>query len=239
VAWEMGISLEGTRFIVSGEPFTESKREVVERVGARATPRYAYGGEINVGFGCANPTYTDEMHVNQHMLALICHPRPLPEDGSAIRPLLCTTLYPLAPWLHLNVENGDYAIMERRDCGCALGKAGLKLHLHHIRSYEKFTSEGMNYFYGNLFEFLEKTIPCEFEGGPGDYQLVEEEDNNGQTRLTLLGHPEVGNLNEERLLSRLQEGLSQGPRGNRFMSKIWQDAGTFRIRREGGCANVS
>jgi hypothetical protein len=90
----------------------------------------------------------------------------------------------------------------------------------------------MNYFYGDLFELLEKIIPCEFGGGPGDYQLVEEEDGNGQTRLTLLVHPLVEKIDEERLLTRLQLGLAEGSRNNRFMSKLWQDSRTFRIRRE-------
>jgi hypothetical protein len=132
----------------------------------------------------------------------------------------------------LNVDNGDYAELLFRDCGCALQRAGLSLHLHHIRSYEKFTGEGMNYFYGDLFELLEKVLPREFGGGPGDYQLVEEEDSAGQTRLTLLVHPSVEKLDEEKLLSRLRLELAQGSRNNRFMSKLWQDSGTFRIRRE-------
>ncbi len=108
----------------------------------------------------------------------------------------------------------------------------VNLHLHQIRSFEKFTSEGMNYFYGDLFQLLEGAIPSEFGGGPGDYQLVEEEDGDGQTRLTLLVHPDVGSLDEEGLLSRLREGLGEGSRGNRFMSMVWQNAGAFRIRRE-------
>jgi hypothetical protein len=45
-------------------------------------------------------------------------------------------------------------------------------------------------------------------------------------------HPEVGELDNEKLLSRLQVGLAQGSRNHRFISKIWQDAGTFRIKRE-------
>ena len=94
------------------------------------------------------------------------------------------------------------------------------------------TSEGMNYSGSDLFELLEDTIPSEFGGGPGDYQLVEEEDDTGQTRLTLVVHHNVGELDNEKLLSRLEKGLAQGSRGNRFMSMLWQDAGTFRIRRE-------
>jgi hypothetical protein len=232
VAWEMGVSLEGTKFIVTGEPFTESKREVIERVGASATPRYAYGGGLSVGLGCANPLNTDEVHVNQHMLAVIPHPRSLNKDGLAIHSLLLTTLHPSAPRLLLNVDNGDYATLERRDCGCALEKVGLTLHLHHIRSYEKFTSEGMNYFYGDLFELLEENLPSEFGGGPGDYQLVEEEDANGQTRITLRVHPQIGPVDERRLLSRLQAGLAKGSWGNQFQAGIWQDAGTLGIKRE-------
>lgn len=231
-ARDMGISLHGTKFIVGGEPFTESKREVIERVGARATLRYVYTPSIGVGFGCTRALETDEMHVNQNMLAVISHPEALSDIRAPIYPLLFTTLYASAPQLLLNVENGDYATLEKRDCGCALEKVGFTLHLHHIRSYEKFTSEGMNYFYGDLFDLLEKTLSSEFGGGPGDYQLVEEEDSNGQTRLSLLVHPDVGNVNDERLLTRLQEGLGQGTWGNRFTAKIWQDTGTLRIRRE-------
>jgi len=233
VAWETGASLEGTKFVASGEPLTESKRELIERAGATAIPMY--GSEdiwAMIGYGCANPVYTDELHVNQQALALIEHPEPLTYDGPAIRPLLCTSLHRLSPRFFLNVANGDYATLVKRDCGCALEKAGFTLHIHRVRSYEKFTSEGMNYFYGDLFELVEKTLPSEFGGGPGDYQLVEEEDNNGQTRLTLLVHPEVGSLDEESLIARLKEALAQGTKGNRFMAGVWQSAGTFRVRRQ-------
>jgi hypothetical protein len=231
-AAEMGASLEGTVFIVIGEPYTESKREVIERVGARAATRYAYGGGVNVGFGCADRRHTDDVHVNEHFLALLSHPQPLSGDGPPIHPLLCTTLSPLAPRMLLNVASGDYALLERRECGCALGEAGLTLHVHRIRSFEKLTSEGLNYFYGDLFDLFEKVIPTEFGGGPGDYQLVEEEDEEGQTRLTLLVHPSVGDLDEARLVFRLLESLSAGSRGNQFMARVWQGAGTLRVRRQ-------
>ena len=232
MAWEMGGSLEGTIFIVSGEPFTEAKRQMIERVGATATSRYSSGGGLNIGVGCADPRSIDEIHVNQHLLAVLSHPEPLTSEGPAIHPLLCTTLHPLAPSLLLNVQSGDYVRLERRDCGCALERVGLMLHLHHIRSFEKFTSEGMNYFHTDLFELLEKTLPAEFGGGPSDYQLVEEEDSTGQTRLTLRVHPAVGDLDEARLLARLRAALAESSREQRFMAKVWQAAGTLRVRRE-------
>jgi hypothetical protein len=233
VAWETGASLEGTKFVASGEPLTESKRELIERAGATAIPMF--GAEdiwAMIGYGCANPVHTDELHVNQQALALVQHPTPLTYDGLAIRPLLCTSLHPLSPRYFLNVANGDYATLFKRDCGCLLERAGFTLHIHRVRSYEKFTSEGMNYFYGDLYELFEKTLPAEFGGGPGDYQLVEEEDRNGQTRLTLLVRPEVGKLDEERLVARFKEALERGGKGGRFTANLWQKAGTFRVRRQ-------
>jgi hypothetical protein len=96
----------------------------------------------------------------------------------------------------------------------------------------------MNYSATDLFELLEQTLPREFGGGPGDYQLVEEEDHAGQTRLTLMVHPAVTGFDEAKLLSRLQQGVAQGSRNNRFMSKLWQDAGTFRMLRQAPYASA-
>jgi hypothetical protein len=90
----------------------------------------------------------------------------------------------------------------------------------------------MNYYYGDLFELLERVLPSAFGGGPGDYQLVEEEDDRGQTRLTLLVHPAVPPFDEERLLLRLRNGLEEVANETRFMARVWHDAGTLRVRRE-------
>ena len=231
-AKEMGVSLKGTKFNVAGEPFTETKEGVIKQVDAVTTSRYSYGGGIPVGLGCAEPAYRDEVHVNQHLLAVISHPKPICNNATPpINPLLLTTLHPAAPRLLLNVQNGDYVTFEDRQCHCELQKVGLTRHLYNVRSYEKFTSEGMNYFYGDLFDFIERTLPSEFGGGPGDYQLIEEEDSGGQSRLTLVIHPSVGNLDERRVLVRLRNAFSKGSRDNRFMTGIWESAGTFRIKR--------
>lgn len=91
----------------------------------------------------------------------------------------------------------------------------------------------MNYFYGDIFDFMETTLPSEFGGGPGDYQLVEEEDANAQTRLTLLIHPDIGDLDEARVMARIHEMLGKGSRANRFMIGLWKNVGTFRIDVQG------
>src|SRR3989304_9118999 len=89
----------------------------------------------------------------------------------------------------------------------------------------------MNYYSLDLFGLLEKTLPGEFGGGPGDYQLVEEEDHRGQTHLPLRVAPTVGPGDERRLLSRAHEELARGSRGNRMMEDVWRRAGALRGRR--------
>ena len=230
-AWRRERSLEGTTFIVHGEPFTEAKRDVIERSGARWTTRYAFSLGMNVGHGCANPAHVDEIHVNEYMLALISSPHPVSADGPPIHSLLFTTLYPQAALLHLNVENGDYARLDARACGCALEQAGLTTHLHHIRSHEKFTAEGWTYIYWDLYDLVERRLPGEFGGGPGDYQLVEEEDESSLTRLCLVVDPAVGPLDETRLASRLREEFVRSRSGNWSAAAAWTGTQTFRIRR--------
>jgi hypothetical protein len=197
---------------------------------------YGPGGRLGAALGCGKPCVTDEMHVPQTMFTFVEHPSSL--DGAPlIHPLMLTTIHATAPRFLLNVENGDYATLINRDCGCPLQKVDFTQHIHTVRSFEKMTGEGMNYSGSDLFDLLENKIPSEFGGGPGDYQLVEEEDERGQTRLTLVVHPDIGELDNDELLHRLQAGLAEGSRNHRFISQIWQDAGAFRIRR--GLPHVS
>jgi hypothetical protein len=237
-AFESSVDLAGTKFIVTGEPFTEAKRETIASVGASAVPFYSFTETANVGVGCALPLSPDEVHLNQTLITAVLHPEPLSLDDAIIRPLLFTTVYPRTDRMLLNVANGDYGILESRDCGCALEEAGLRLHLYHIRSYDKFTSEGMNYFFGDLHEFLEKTLPTQYGGGPGDYQLVEEEDETGQTRLTLRVHPQAGNFDTSNLLARVRSELGRGSRGRAFQARVWDQAGTLRVSREAPLASA-
>ncbi|HEY1266048.1 MAG TPA: hypothetical protein VGH16_02250, partial [Candidatus Binatia bacterium] len=167
-----GIAIDGTKFHLGGEPFTEAKRDAIAQVGAEAVTDYAFEGGGSVAMACANPLYIDDMHVQQHRLAVITLPLSIDGGSSTMPRLFCTTLHDGYAKMLLNVANGDYATFEKRACGCAFERVGLKLHLHHIRSYEKFTSEGMNYFYGDLHDFFESHLPREFGGAPGDYQLV-------------------------------------------------------------------
>jgi hypothetical protein len=236
LAAEQGISLQGTKFLASGEPLTDAKREIIVRAGAGVTCRYAFTELGIAGFGCSRPESSDDVHVHENVLALVRHPEPL--GGPGVHPLLFTTADRRADRLLLNVANGDYGALQRRDCGCPLERAGLTLHLHDIRSYEKFTGEGMNYFYGDLLEFIERALPAEFGGGPGDYQLIEEEDAAAQTRLTLRVEPKLGTIDEARLLARLRAELGRGRWSSEFQARVWDGAGTLRVEREPPAASA-
>jgi hypothetical protein len=230
IAWQQGTSLEGLTFIVSGEPMTVGKQRVIERTGAKFAVMYGFTpGSIFVGFGCARRRHIDEMHIDEHNLAVIEHPNAITTAGQSVRPLLISTLDPSERYLRLNTENGDYAKLERRACGCPLGEVGMTQLIHHVGSHEKFTSEGLNYDFSSLFNFVEEMLPREFGGGIGDYQILEEEDDEGRTYLTLLAHPQVGALDEGSLRSRLVEELAKPSKGT---ARLWQSRETVRVRRD-------
>jgi hypothetical protein len=162
----------------------------------------------------------------------------VPHSTAAYTPLLFTTIDPCADRLLLNVANGDCGIIDRSPCGCALEASGLGLHLHGIRSREKFTAEGMNYFWADLAELIEKILPEEFGGASSDYQLAEEEDTAAETRLVLRIHPRVGAVDEASALGRVRRELGRGAWGNEFQARIWDNAGTLRVRREAPIASA-
>jgi hypothetical protein len=81
-----------------------------------------------------------------------------------------------------------------------------------VTSYEKLTDEGMTYDATALVDLVEAALPARFGGGPADYQVLEEEDADGLTRLTLIVSPRLGPLDEAALL--------------------WGQAGLLRVRRE-------
>jgi hypothetical protein len=229
-AMEMGVSLEGLTLISSGEPMTPAKKRVIDQSGARTVVAYGYDpGTVHVGFGCADPAHLDEMHINLNTLAVVARPGPTTDYGP---PLLFTTLHRSAALFQFNVENGDRGILRERDCGCPLQEAGLSVQVHRVRSHEKFTSEGLNYPVDEVLQVIEADLPAAFGGVAADYQLVEEQEEDGRTYLTLLIHPRLGSLPEAEVLDRLAEGLGTGDRGRRFMAEVWRRAGTFRSRRE-------
>jgi hypothetical protein len=82
-AYEAGISLRGAVVAIGGEPWTEARRTVIERVGVEISLHYATTESGNVGRGCLAPEAPDEVHLGHDRLALI-------QPGEAARAVLPT-----------------------------------------------------------------------------------------------------------------------------------------------------
>ena len=230
-AEESGLDLAGTFMRVGSEAFTPAKAEVLDRAGCRATCHYATAEAGTIGYACTDARYPDEGHLTEGRHAIL---QP-PADRNGGRPagaLFLTTLQPSASKLMLNVEMGDYAVVERRRCGCPFSDLGFHTHIHTIRSYEKLTTEGMHFLGSALIELVESVLPERFAGGPGDYQLVERE-SDGLTKIELVVSPTIGPLDEEAALDVALSHLGAESEGNRMMADVWRQGRTLRVvRRE-------
>jgi hypothetical protein len=227
-----GLSLAGTCFVTLGEAFTAARQEALEAVGARAIPRYGFVEAGGVAYRCADGRGPDDLHLFSDSFGLIHRPRPVADFGFSVEALLFTTLQPSAPKILLNVESGDHGVLERRDCGCAMGVVGLREHLSEFRSHEKLTGEGMTFVRAQMLRLLEESLPRHFGGSSIDYQVVEEEDRQGIRRVALLVSPSVGPLDESQLKRTFLAELGRGDELDGYMARVWERAETVEIRRQ-------
>ena len=184
-----------------------------------------------IAIGCATPTAPDDVHVMDTRYAVIARTRGATSDGPEVAALAVTTLSDHAPTTLLNVETGDSAILERRDCGCALGTQGLKTHLAHIRSFEKLTGEGMTFARSNLTQILESILPARFGGTSVDYQVLEEERRSGLPRLVLRVSPSVGPVDADDVRATFLAALAQDGGLEQYMARLWERAQTVEVER--------
>jgi hypothetical protein len=231
-ASDLGLEIAGTVFRVGGEPFTEGKARVLRESGCCALVHYGMTEIGRIGMPCASPRALDDVHLASDRLAVIQRERILGSGVGSVGAFYLTTLHPRSPKLMINTESGDYGTLEDRECGCAIGKLGLSRHLHSIRSYEKLTSEGMQFLGDELVSVLEVTLPARFGGSASDYQLVEQE-VDGLPRVHLVVSPRVGALDEKQVIACFLRALATGPEYRRMMAGIWRQAKTLQVvRRE-------
>ncbi len=231
-AGDKGLSLDGVCFITLGEPFTAAKQRAVAAVGARALVRYAFTEAGIIGYGCANARLPDDLHFFEDCYALTLRARKVVESGPSVDAFLFTSLLPTAPKVLLNVESGDYGVLERRACGCKLDTAGLRTHLALIRSFEKLTGEGMTFVQTDLLRVIEETLPVHFGGASSDYQIIEEEGEDGILKLSLIVSPGIGPVDAERMRHTFLEELGRDGGFTRLQTELWRRAGTIQVKRQ-------
>lgn len=230
-ASDLGLDLKGARFLVGGEPVTEARLRTIRAAGALAIPRY---GSIECGpisYGCLAPAEADDTHINLDLYAVVQAGPAGPPPGLPRQALFLTGLSPWTPYVFINVNLGDGAVMERRKCGCPLEAAGLGIHLRSIRSFEKLTGAGMTFMDTDIIRVLETDLPERFGGAATDYQVVEGEDEEGRPLLRLLIHPRLGPLEAGDAASFFLERIGRGSGVERVMGLTWKAAGIVRVER--------
>jgi hypothetical protein len=231
-AEEEGIDVHGAHMQVVGEPLTEARLRVIERVGVVAIPQYATMECGPIANGCEMPQHSDDLHLYSDLYALVqTSAKPGPADPLPPSALLITTLDAYPRLRLLNVSLGDTATLEQRNCGCPLHRLGWTTHLHSIRSHEKLTSGGGSFLGTAVIAILEETLPDRFGGGPTDYQLIEDEHTDGQAAIRLLVHPRLGALDEAAVARTFLEAIGGGSGAARVNGALWREAGFLRVER--------
>lgn len=211
----------GAVFLTGGEPLTEPRRAVIERAGARAYARYTATETGLIAGACADGVAADDMHVYEDRLAVVTDTE---------QRLWFTALSPLTGKVLLNADIGDCGRVERRRCGCALGAAGLTLHVSHVRSARKLNAEGMMVLASDLADWARELV-MQAGGSPEDVQVVEQIAQTGAAQVCVCVSPRVTRLDEEAFLSALRQRLKTSSRGGQLASDVWTQAETLVVRR--------
>jgi len=231
VAQEEGLDLTGATFMGGGEPPTPAKVREITRSGVRYIPLYFFMETGVVGWGCVRPLDINDLHLFKDGLALIQYPRQVPGSDIIVDAFNFTTLLPTAPKVMLNVESDDYGVIETRSCGCPLESYGYTEHVRQIRSFRKLTGEGVTLVGSEMIHILEEVLPAYFGGSPLDYQLLEEEDKKGFTRLNLIVSPKIEIKNEKEIIKVVLEGLGRSSVAADLARGMWNQAETLKVKR--------
>ena len=231
-ARRQGTNLANVTFLTTGEPLTPAKLAAIRAVGARAFSRFSFTEfGAAAAYGCASPTSPDDMHVCLDRIAVIQRRRVVDSIGNEVDGLLFTSLRSDGGRILLNMETGDYARMTTRRCGCLLEAVGWTDHLEEVRSFEKLAPEGGTFLGSKLISLIEEILPAQFGGDPTDYQLLEHEDQDSLTRLTILVHPRLGAIDGDAVVGCVERTLETSEATNWMITRIYREAGTVRVRR--------
>lgn len=231
-AVEAGLDLTGVAFMGAAEPATAAKVRGILRSGASYMTNYGMAEAGMVGTGCPNGLDHTDVHFMRDALAVVPGSRiPDVADDSVVS-FSVTSLLKASPKILINVDVDDYGILERRQCGCLLGRLGFGQHMRQIRSSSKLTGRGVTLVGTDIVRVIEEVLPETFGGFPQDYQLVEEESPDGRTMLTLLINPAIRLTDEEAPAAVLYDALAKGTPGASFSGAILKGAGAVRVRRE-------
>jgi hypothetical protein len=82
-----------------------------------------------------------------------------------------------------------------------------------------------------MVRILEEVLPARFGGPSLDYQLLEEEDERGFTRLSLIVSPRIEVADESRVVQTVLDALGKSSTAADIARAVWTQAGTLRVKR--------
>jgi hypothetical protein len=224
-----GRDLQGVQLLPSGEPLTGARLVALRAAGAEVVPSYGAKEAGQIGWGCLAPTASDDMHLTDDRFAVI---QPGIQDDYGVPPgaLFFSSLRAAWPLVLLNVSLGDEAAIERRECGCPLGRAGWQTHLRDVRSFDKLKVASFAIGPAALVQLIERTLPSRFGGTPMDFQLVEEDARvvAGHQRIQLLVHPRVGPVDVQAIT---EEFMSVVRASGSLVDSMWESPRWFSVER--------
>jgi hypothetical protein len=229
-ASNLGLDISGTFFMVGGEPLTSDKVAAVAAVGARVVCNYSMVELGMVGSPCAAPVAADDVHLLDFRVGVVQRSLAVGGDGSQVGAMFLTSLLPTAPKLMLNIDSGDYGVIDERDCGCPFAQLGLTRHLRDIRSHEKLTTEGVTFLGSDVVDLVERTLPQRFGGQPGDYQLVDRQGAE-PPRVDVVVSPRVGDVDGAEVIEAVLAHLGSKSGAQRMMAGVWRSGGTLDVVR--------
>jgi len=229
-ATDRGIDLTGVQFIVGSEPFTEARCRAIRQSGADVFSRYHSTELGTMGTGCGTPTEAGDLHLTSDSVTAI-QAEEDPDDGLGRR-FYFTALLETAPKVMINVQMGDAGVLEERPCGCLLGKLGLTTHMRSVHSVERATVEGMSVPLAELTRAAEEVLAERCGAAALGFQWVERVGADALTRLYLLVHPDLGELDESAVVGDILRRLRRHGSGGRVHAGVWEQTHTLRVLRE-------
>jgi hypothetical protein len=226
-ATELGASLEGTVFVVTGESLSPARRAAIEQTGAEVWPVYSTTEISFVGIPCRQTRGSDRVHFLSDSLGTISYRRKTHLSDCEVESLLFTTLVPFSPFVVINLEMDDHGLIGSATCDCSLARIGLTTTIENIFSFGKMTGMGVTLLGTQLVDLLERRLPAMFGGAPGDYQLLESEEA-GQYRVTLRISPRVGLKSVPQATETFLKTVD-GLYGGRVTTRVWGHAGALRV----------
>jgi hypothetical protein len=230
-AAQAGFDLTGATLRVGGEPITAAKVRTMQSAGARVLPAYGAIDTGGIGLGCARPAQTDDVHLVKDAFALITHPHHVEGAGVSVPAFNLTSLLDSNCKIMLNYQSDDYGVVEERACGCGLEAHGYTTHLHSIRSYSKLVGEGVTLIGNEMLSILEQVLPGRFGGSALDYQLLEQEDEKGLTRLYIVVSPRLEIADEGEIIRVMLDALRRSSPMGDAARNVWTQADTLQVKR--------